>query len=329
MRKISVQILGHNHKEYLGSCIDSVKKQNFKDLEIVYIDNASEDDSAAFIRRHYPEVKIIENKKNIGFSAAYNLSIKNTACFYILILNPDVILDPSYLSVLLSKMEKDEKIAGSIGKLYKINKENRKILDSTGLTIHKDRRVFDRGQGEKDKGQFNREEEVFGATGAAALFRKSSLEAVKIFDQYFDEDFFAYKEDADLCWRLRIFGYKIFYIPSALAYHRRAATIKEKASYKEIIANRKKKSFLVNYHSLKNYYLLIAKNDFVSNILIDFFPMLIYQGKMLLYVLFFEPRNILAYLHYLILLPKTLRKRSINMANAKITPQDFRQWLKK
>src|SRR4029453_5424828 len=137
--------------------------------------------------------------------------------------------------------------ASATGKLLRMDG---KTLDSTGIVMLRSQRHLDRGADEPDRGQFDKPEDVFGPSGAAALYRMKALHDVAIEGQFFDEDFFAYREDADLAWRCRLLGWTSIYVPSAVARHRRRVTP----------ARRGALPALINYPSVKNRFLLRINN---------------------------------------------------------------------
>jgi GT2 family glycosyltransferase len=215
-----------------------------------------------------------------------------------------------------------------------------KIIDSAGLAIRKSRRVVDRGAGEFDNEKYDKAGYVFGISGALPMFRLKALEDAKIFPcssviprfnrgvqkrsdsdcpltlgndmiggEYFDEDFFSYKEDVDLCWRLQNLGWKAYYQPNAVAYHFRGAKGSAKFSIFNIIRGRKRKSPLINFWSTRNHLLTIVKNDSLKNFLRDSWLIIPYEFVKFLYILFFETGNLRAYASLLSLLPKIIRKR--------------------
>jgi GT2 family glycosyltransferase len=169
-------------------------------------------------------------RENLGYSGGADRIIRETDGHdYILLLNPDAVLDSRCLEEMVRVMESAPG-AGSVGgKLLLGNPQlddgagspTPRILDSTGHLIFRNRRIIDRGHGEVDEGQYDRLEEIFSVCGAAVLFRRAMLEEVRIGSQYFDEDFFAYKEDVDICWRAQLLGWDSLYHPAASAYHLR------------------------------------------------------------------------------------------------------------
>src|SRR5262249_760723 len=145
--------------------------------------------------------EIIESRTNCGFARAHNVLIGNTDSEYILVLNPDTILRDSFLSELVQSLEARPDAGSASGKLLRLDNLT---IDSTGIIMLRNEGHVDGGAGEPDLGQFDKPDDIFGASGAAALYRRAAIEDVSIEGKYFDEDFFAYREDADLAWRLRL-----------------------------------------------------------------------------------------------------------------------------
>jgi len=344
MSKVSIQIVTWNSLKFLPDCLESIFNQTYKDFSILVIDNASNDGTIEFLRKNYPQIKILRNNKNLGFARAHNQGIKlSQGADYIFIINPDIILEKDFLEKILKIIEKDKKIGAISGKLLKIytsepeinEKVKTKIIDSTGLKIFKSRRIIDRGEGELDQKQYEKIEEVFGLSGACLLLRLAALEDIKlkiencklkICEEYFDEDFFSYKEDIDLSWRLRLFGWKIIYFPEAIAYHYRQV-FGTKNKIKEIIKRRREKSPLVNYLSYRNHLFCLIKNDFLINFLKDLPFILFYEFKKFLYLIFFEQKTLKAILEVFKKLPKMLKKRKYIMKNKKIFPKEIKKWM--
>lgn len=326
--------------KYLPDCLRSVFSQSYKDFSVLIIDNGSTDEMFDYLRENYGEkIATLRNFKNLGFSRGHNQGIglaKKGNAEFILIINPDIILSSNFLENLVFETEKTRGGGSFGGKLLKIKERDleekgvpeSKIIDSSGLKILKSRRVAERGGGERDNGQYEKLEEVFGVSGAAALYRLEALENIKINDEVFDEDFFAYKEDVDLAWRLRLLGWKAFYVPTAVAFHYRLASGKEKISVIETIKSRKEKPRTVNYFSYKNHFLMIFKNEYFSNFLIHFPYILWYELKKFIYLLFFEPGTLKSLVRFFIQLPKIWQKRKIIMSQARFGPEEMRAWLK-
>ncbi len=266
MKLVSINIVNWNGLHFLSDCIESIKMQTYKNIEINIIDNNSSDGSIDFIKNNFPEIKLIVNTQNKGFSKAHNQAIRISSGDYIIPLNFDITLTPTFVEEMVRAAETSFDTGIVSGKLYLKKDEKTNILDSTGVIIPG---MFpaDRGQNETDSGQFDKTEYVFGASGAAPLFRREMLEDIKLNDEYFDEDFVIYVEDVDLCWRAQLYGWKALYIPSAIAYHCRGAT---RESDHEM-----NKDYLLIGH--RNRYLAIIKNSILSSLLKNIIWILIYE----------------------------------------------------
>ena len=229
MPKISINILNYSHdKETIRECIDSILAQSYGDFEVIYMDNESKhrQECIPFVREtygHNPKVVIVVNEKNLGYTGGHNKFFVETASELLMVINPDTKMDVDFLNNIIPVFE-DPKVAAATGKIIKPfkGKEGQTLLDSTGVSINRSRVAYDRGHLEEDKGQYDDKTDIFGVSGAGAIYRKSALEDVKLSDgEYFDKDYFAYMEDVDLSWRLRLYGYSIRYVPSALLFHER------------------------------------------------------------------------------------------------------------
>ncbi|MDP2918485.1 MAG: glycosyltransferase family 2 protein [bacterium] len=325
--KVTINLLGWNSKKYLKQALDSILRQTYPNLEAVYIDNASQDGSVVFARENFPSVKIVENEKNLGYAAGHNIGIREARGEYVICMNPDVVMARDFVERAVETMRKNETIGVIGGKLFRMkeNGEKTKIIDSTGLKIEKSRRVIDRGQGEADRGQYEKQEQVFGISGALSVFRKSALEDVKIFGEYFDQDFENYKEDIDLCWRLNLYGWKSVYAPQALAYHERGTGASEK-NKQSLWAAKKQHSFRAKYFSFKNQSLMLAKNDFLRYYLLDLPFIFWYEIKRWGYVLLREPKLFRSFSKLISQLPRAFSKRRVIMARRRIKIVEIRKF---
>lgn len=353
----SIVILTFNGKQTIKETLDSVlaqdyfarsakqgsaKEGSYDNLEIIIVDNASTDGTINEIQngtsssQATAKFKIIINKKNLGFSGGHNVGIRASRGEYILCMNQDVILEPNFISEAVKLFQQDEKIGAIQPKM--LNGRDRKIIDSTGIIMFKSRRMVDRGQGEEDKGQYEKIEEVFGANGAAAFFRKKCLEDVALRElfsyyenssrsEYWDEDFFIYKEDVDLSWRIRLYGWKIMYCPTAVVYtDRTTKPISEKAGAGEMIKTRKKQKQYVRHYSFKNHYLAIIKND-LPGLFFKHLPWILPREiGAWLYVLFFEPKTWPAIGELFKQMPREWKKRKIIMKNRRVGSKEMGKW---
>jgi len=265
---ISLIIVNYNRKDLLRQCLDSVRGQSFKDIEVIVVDNASTDGSVEMVKMYYSEVRLIWNTRNLLFCKAYNQGIEAASGNFILCLNNDVILDKDYLKEALRAIGLNSKIGMVSGKILRMDK---KTIDSTGLFVGRNRKPIERGYGKPDKGQYEESGYVFGASGACAFFRKDMLVDIKDENGYFDKTFGMYYEDLDLCWRAQKKGWKAYYNPKAVAYHHRGGTSvihKRRGAlrlpyYFPYLSNDLKKMYI------RNRYKCMRKNDSLWGIIIN------------------------------------------------------------
>lgn len=265
MDLISLVIVNYNNKSYLKRCISSIFEQTYQNLEIIFIDNESKDGSLEFMKEEYSNTNIllIRNDVNNGYAGAANQGIELSNGKYVMILNPDIIMEEDFIEKMYGFIDKDESIGALSGKLLKYDFESDKKLnyiDSAGIVMFKSTRCIDRGQNEEDLGQYDKIEQVFGVCGAAPLYRKSALDTVAIEGEYFDEDFFAYKEDVDLSWRFNLMGFKNMYYPEAVAYHGRGLG-GSMGGLVNFIKNRNSQSEFLRGISYRNHLLMVYKNN--------------------------------------------------------------------
>lgn len=307
-------IVSFNSAQYLAECLNALYGQRVLPQEVLIIDNASTDNflevvetfriqhvrstqQAADILPALPILQVIQNSRNVGFGVANNQGIRASAGEYVLLLNADVVLERDFLAHVLDVMQREETVGLVAGKL--LNYEDRRRIDSTGLLIRKNRRAYDRGQGECDTGLYEQEEEVFGVSGAACFCRRTMLEDIRYADEYFDELFFAYKGDVDLSWRARLYGWKCVYTPRALGWHYR----------KWGVGKRRDIPRWVRRHSLKNRYLMLLKNEHWRTLLPGVLHLIAFELASLGYIVLREPHLFLAFGEIVRMLPLVMKKR--------------------
>lgn len=344
--KLSIHIVTWNSMRFLPDLLKSIMGQTTRDFNVLVIDNASTDRVEAFLREQYPEIAFIRNARNLGFSAAHNQGIRyaiehwpasELSDRFILLTNPDVLLTPTYLEELMVAVPAHPKVGAFGGKLLRAFGENvddevfKEVvrsdrIDSVGLNPHRNHTVTDRGAGELDQGQYEEQENVFGISGALALFRASALEKVRFGDEILDHDFFAYKEDVDLAWRLQHAGWDALYVPRAVAYHYRGMYGPEKSGLWKHLRHRREKSLLRNFFSTRNHWLLLLKNIKCTSLLFNFPWILTYEGARLVYVLVFERSGWRALKETISLAPRMWKKRRATMKACTRPGKEVRKW---
>jgi len=217
----SIVTLNYNGKEHLEECLSSLFKMSYpKDrYEVIMVDNASTDGSADYVKENFPEVKVLKFDKNYGNAEGANKGVEAAKGECIIILDNDTRVHPDWLSELVKTAMKDEKTGICGSKVLEFRNPDRiqfagGYLDMVGSPFH-------RGAGEVDKGQYDREEEIFYAMGCALLIKRQVLNKLKYL---FDPTYFAYYEETDLCWRIKYLGYRVMFSPKSVLWHKGGAT---------------------------------------------------------------------------------------------------------
>ena len=251
---VSITIVTHNSKGWIGACLESVLAQEGVLLEVVVVDNASCDGTQEILEGYRDRARVIYNGRNTGFAAGQNLAIESSGGDWILTLNPDVLMKPDFARELVEACVDDPRTGAACGKLLRIRRDFSFLesprIDSTGIYFTPSLRHFDRGWNDPDDGRYDRREFVCGPSGAAALYRRAMIEDVSLGREFFDEEFFSYREDADVAWRAQLLGWRCIYTPRAVGWHVRRLTPE----------TRRKVSAAVNMHSVKNRFLMRIKN---------------------------------------------------------------------
>ncbi len=298
---LGVCVVTWNSAEWIEACLRSILDQARVPEEIVVVDNASTDATAAAVRAFAPDVTLVENERNEGFSAGVNRGIAATTGKYFATINPDVVLEPSFFAELVDVLETSSEAAmASPCLLREAPREGRVRVDSLGLRLGGDRRGADVGRSLETEAEVAEWREAWAPCGAAGIWRRSVLEALA-YDggEVFDEAFFCYKEDVDLGWRANRLGFRSRYVPSARARHDRGWREGGRAEIPREI----------RLHSRKNRYLMMVKNETALSFLAALPPILWFEIRALVYSLFFEPGLLRVYPAVFRHLPEAWRKR--------------------
>lgn len=250
---VSVIIVNWNGLQWLLDCFKSLLEQRYKNIEIIFIDNASTDGSVAWVKKHYPKTKILVNDRNIGFSDANNFGYREAKGQYILFLNNDTIVTKNFLVEMIAAVERSQEIGGAQSKILLM--DNKDTHDSVGAFLTPTGFLFHYGFKKKDEKKFDSQIDLYTAKGACMLFRKSVLDAVSVDGNIFDPAYFAYFEETDMCHRVWLSGFRIVYAYKSVIYHKMGGT------------SSSMNNAFVQYHSFKNRINSYVKNLGTLNLL--------------------------------------------------------------
>lgn len=250
--KVSVIIPNWNGIKLLKICLPSLAKQVYQGFEVIVVDNGSTDGSVEFIKSNFPKFKIIQLTTNLGFAGAVNLGIKKSLGENIFLLNNDTEIDKDCLRLLYDKIKQKE-ISFVVPKMLNFYKRNILELAGKEFVIDSVGHLFSLCAGKKDSKKYNQEGYTFLAPGGAVLFKNDVFGRIGLFD----ESFFLYLEDADLSLRAQLAGFKGWYNPKAVVYHKGMATSSRNMA-------------LVECLNFRNMIMIMIKNFPISLLLYDF-----------------------------------------------------------
>lgn len=286
MSKVSVHIVTYHSEAWIRACLEAIMSQSQPVEQIIVIDNASSDRTRDIVAEFGERVLWVANQENHGFAGGHNQAIEKMLqvqpCDYICVLNPDVILHEDYLLHLIAYMDNHPHIGSATGQLVRQADHGR--IDSAGLVIRRNRRAFDRGSNDAAE-RWSQPAEVFGVSGAAAVYRVEMIRDISLQGEFYDSRFFAYKEDVDVAWRAQWLGWRAAYIPEARAYHERG--------WKE--GERQQRPLFIRQHSYINRYRMMIKNDTLSAMFRHLMPLLAFELASLAYYMLREPQVLLAW----------------------------------
>jgi hypothetical protein len=306
--KIAVMILNYNGIQFLESCIDSLLNQTYKNFDIIMIDNNSSDGSVKLVSKKFPQVKIIKNNTNLGFSRAYNNAIFMVDADWIVMLNNDTSVCKDWLENLVKAIDDQEAIYGS--KIL--------LMGSIGLLNHAGGYLTPIGTGIdigflKPNGDiFSRRRIVGYVCGASLLIKKSVFEKIGGFDPCYE----AYCEDVDLCWRAWLLGKRVVYVPQSVVYHKYGGSWGERKNILRV--KHAQKSRLLNI--IKNLELTTLPTSLFVSILYDFLRIIGFlRAKQVVQV-----KSIISgYLYILINFDQAFKKRLVVQKTRKLSDKDL------
>jgi GT2 family glycosyltransferase len=242
---VSIIIVNWNGFEFLDGCLSLIRSNDYRNYEVILVDNGSTDGSVKFVREKFSEIKLIEAKKNLGFAGGNNIGYGAAKGDYILFLNNDTVAENNFLSILVDYLEENPSVGACQPKLVKFDGIT---MDSAGSYFTSTGILYHYGFLKPAASPlYGKPRKIFSAKGAAMLFRRKVLEKVGVFDR----DFFNYFEETDLCWRTWLAGYEVVYVPSSVVYHKAGGTAL-KVDQKFVI--------FIGYYSFRNRICTLIKN---------------------------------------------------------------------
>lgn len=260
---VTVVIPNWNGQKFLKIVLPSLARQSLRSFQTVVVDNGSDDGSLAYLRRYHPSVHVISRPTNEGFAVAINYGLRYARTEYVALLNNDIELDPRWLDELVRALKDHPEAASATGKMLDYRRRDR--FDDAGDQVSWYATTTKRGEGECDRGQYNKPEAIFSASGGASLFRRKVFNDIGLLD----EDFFAYIEDVDWGFRAQLAGWECRWVPAAVVYHLGSATSG-------------KTSHFTLYLCHRNTLWLIAKNFPGSRIVLNLHKLTFFFAKTLL-----------------------------------------------
>jgi GT2 family glycosyltransferase len=298
----SVCILTYNSESDIQRCLQAVLKQSYPVERIIVVDNASSDQTCRIVRTFGEKVQLIVNTVNSGFAPGQNQAISHTESDYVLVLNPDVVISPNYIALQVEWMERHPKVGSTTGQL--VLASNPAVMDSAGIDMTAARKAWDLGGGE-NVGNWQQSGEIFGVSGAAPVYARRMIEDVRIEGQFFDESYFAYKEDVDVAWRARLLGWQSYYIAEAKAIHERGWKYEGRKSRKQV-------PLFLRRHSYQNRIYTIIKNEPINwHLPITAARLLALELIQIGYITLFEPQLLKCWATITLSLPRLLRQRKL------------------
>lgn len=345
MMEVSLHVLLWNGERDLPDLVRSLRALSYPNLHIRMIDNGSIDGSRAYIQEHAPEWLVGCNTKNIGFAAGHNQLIslalhrwegEDLSQKVVVVTNQDMILDAECISKMVEAFERENSCGAVQPKVLRAIRPATEhdermlsdVIDTAGLVMNSWWRMEDRGAGVRDEGQFDERQDIVGPGGAFAAYRASALVGTVENGQYFDEDFFSYREDCDLALRLVRRGYVTVFAPQAKAWHYRGMFGVEKRNLLQRLRDRRQQQSFRNAWSMRNQLFFLVKH--IPLQAWKSFPVILFQeGGRVCYALIFEPDTRKLLIRALLTFQKMRKKRKEIFKNTRISSNELCAYAKR
>lgn len=350
-----------NGARYIPFVVSSLKRQTFKDFDLIVVDNASTDGTVEILEKELAgsgiDLKIIRNSENIGFASGHNQAFNETESPYFVVLNVDIYLLPDVFEKAVAFLDMHTDTAAVAPRLMRWNFDASfagykdgvdpsqaahhgftSDIDAIGIRLFRNRRAVEwltRQEWAKDSQSIDVLKifdktvlEVFGVSGAFAVYRKSVIRNILLpGDCMFDSTYHSYKEDLDLAYRLRNAGYVSYVIIDAVAYHDRTGAGPKKMGDFAAVKNKARQSYFVRFHSYTNHLRTLYKNEYWQNLLIDFIFIFWYELKKFVFILFSDPKVIIrGWVEILKLRKYTAEARRTIIKSRRLYWKGLRRW---
>lgn len=331
---VSIVFASYGSTHLLARAIPPVLSARTCDVEVLVVNNDPGEDVAADLGPVAGgSVRIVEMGHNAGYCGAHNRGFAESRGEFVLFANADLFVSDDYVDELVAFMQRRPRAACANGKIFRydlVEDRPTELLDTAGLSIGRNRRGTDRGEGRDADGAYETEEQVFAANGAAFFARRRALEDVAVDGEVFDEMFFMYREDLDLSWRLRLAGWECWYVPTAHAYHARASrglgSLAYRSSPLAFHRQQRLKPRLSRTNSMRNQWLMLVKNEDLSNLVRDLPHIAVRELGVVVWALLFSPRTLVAVPEFARALPRALGKRRLIKQRQTVPARAIRDW---
>ena len=247
---ISIIILNYNAGNLLIDCVSSIQKSAYTNFEIILVDNISKDNSHKKCKNSFPTIKLIENKENLGYCEGNNVGLRTAKGEFVVVLNPDTIVDSNWLDELLEAYQNNGE--GLYQPKFLATSDNSMLL-STGQMIQLFGFGYSRSKGDKDKQLFEKFEQIDYASGTCLFTSKKILKKIGLFDPFL----FAFHDDLELCWRAALNRIKSFYVPKSIVYHPIEGTSFKWSPLKFKLMERNRKYCLLTLYDRSTFYKML------------------------------------------------------------------------
>ena len=241
---VSIIVLNFNAKNFLIKCINSIFQSNYQNFEVILVDNASEDNTYKICKKNHPEINLIVNQENLGYCGGNNIGIQRAKGKFVIILNPDTLVEPNWIHEFLKSYEK---FGDAIYQPKFISMDDDKMLLSSGQMINLFGFGFSRGKGTNLENSKNEQEKIGYASGTCMFLPLSLMKELN----YFDDFLFAYHDDLDLCWRSAMMKFSSFYVPKSIVYHPREGYAFKWSKLKFFLMERNRMYCVLTHYSRK------------------------------------------------------------------------------